>query len=80
MTRCFVFSILLPLLIGGSAFARPELQRGSASTRAQGYAPKLTLWQEDLEANRNLQGSNLHLAPGTTTKRWDWCGTMRHLQ
>ena len=76
MTRFFVLSLLLPLLMGGSAFARPELPSRSDSTSPKANEPLLSIWQEDLEANRNLQGSDLHLAPGTTTKRGDWCGTI----
>ena len=49
MARCVVLSLLLPWLVGGSAFARPE--------------PQLSARQTILEANRHLIADGWRPAP-----------------
>ena len=49
MARCVVFSLLLPLLVGGSVLARPE--------------PQLSARQTILEANRHLIADGWRPAP-----------------
>ena len=49
MARCYVLSLLLPWLVGGSALARPE--------------PQLSARQTILEANRHLIADGWRPAP-----------------
>ena len=63
MARCFVLSLLLPWLMGGSAFAKP-----------QPNGTQLSAKQTILEANRHLIADGWRPAPETlpTPEARDW--------